>query len=43
VTAKVGRGTTEADLGDDTKAEADAIIARILTANGATRTAARDQ
>jgi membrane fusion protein (multidrug efflux system) len=43
MTAKVGRGTTEADLGDDTKAEADAIIARILAANGATRTAARDQ
>ncbi len=43
MTAKVGPGTTTADLGDDTKAEADAIIARILAANGATRTAARDK
>jgi membrane fusion protein, multidrug efflux system len=40
VTSRIGTGSTRADLGDDANAKADAIIARILTENGATRTAA---
>ena len=40
VTSRIGAGATRADLGDDANAKADAIIARILTENGATRTAA---
>jgi len=40
VTSRIGAGSTRADLGDDANAKADAIIARILTENGATRTAA---
>jgi membrane fusion protein (multidrug efflux system) len=39
VTSRVGAGTTRADLGDDTNARADAIIARILAENGATQSA----
>ena len=37
VTSKVGNAGTRADLGDDSKARADAIIARILAENGATQ------
>jgi membrane fusion protein, multidrug efflux system len=37
VTSQVGPAGTRADLGDDSKTRADAIIARILTENGATR------
>jgi membrane fusion protein (multidrug efflux system) len=40
VTSRIGAGSTRADLGDDANAKADAIIARILRENGATRTAA---
>jgi membrane fusion protein (multidrug efflux system) len=39
ITSRVGPGTTRADLGDDTNARADAIIARILAENGATQSA----
>ena len=38
VTSKVGNAGTRADLGDDSKGRADAIIARILAENGATQT-----
>ncbi|MEP6829553.1 MAG: efflux RND transporter periplasmic adaptor subunit [Rhizomicrobium sp.] len=41
VTARIGAGSTQADLGDNSSARADAIIARILAENGATQTAAR--
>ena len=41
VTARVGAGSTTADLGDDANAKADAIIARILAENGATDTKVR--
>ncbi len=41
VTARIGAGSTQADLGDDSSARANAIIARILAENGATQTAAR--
>ncbi len=37
VTSKVGNANTRADLGDDSKARSDAIIARILAENGATQ------
>lgn len=40
VTSRVGTGSTQADLGDDSSARADAIIARILAENGATQAAA---
>ena len=38
VTSKVGNAGTRADMGDDSKGRADAIIARILAENGATQT-----
>jgi membrane fusion protein (multidrug efflux system) len=41
VTARIGAGSTQADLGDDSSARANAIIARILAENGAAQTAAR--
>jgi membrane fusion protein (multidrug efflux system) len=41
VTSRVGVGSTQADLGDDSSIRADAIIARILAENGATQTAVR--
>jgi membrane fusion protein (multidrug efflux system) len=41
VTSRVGVGSTQADLGDDSSVRADAIIARILAENGATQTAVR--
>jgi len=39
VTARVGAGSTRADLGDDANVKADTIIARILAENGATQSA----
>ena len=41
MTAKVGSGSTRADLGDDANARADAVIAQILAENGATQISAR--
>ena len=41
ITERVGQGSTSADLGDDANAKADAIIAKILTENGATQVSAK--
>ena len=39
ISTQVGPANTSANLGEDTNAKADAVIAKILAENGATQTA----